>query len=54
MGTGRTDEFRKDAVRIALTRGLSRGNERHRRENRILSEERTAGKKPPVLREERP
>jgi transposase len=24
MGTGRTDEFRKDAVRIALTSGLSR------------------------------
>ena len=24
MGTGRTDEFRKDAVRIALTRRLSR------------------------------
>lgn len=24
MGTGRTDEFRKDAVRIALTCGLSR------------------------------
>ena len=24
MGTVRTDEFRKDAVRIALTRGLSR------------------------------
>jgi len=24
MGTGRTEEFRKDAVRIALTRGLSR------------------------------
>jgi transposase len=24
MGTGRTDEFRKEAVRIALTRGLSR------------------------------
>lgn len=24
MGTGRTDEFRKDAVRIALTRGLTR------------------------------
>jgi transposase-like protein len=23
MGTGRTDEFRKDAVRIALTSGLS-------------------------------
>ena len=25
MGTGRTDEFRKDAVRIALTSGLTRG-----------------------------
>ena len=24
MGTGRPDEFRKDAVRIALTSGLSR------------------------------
>ena len=24
MGTGRTDEYRKDAVRIALTSGLSR------------------------------
>ena len=24
MGTGRTDEFRKEAVRIALTSGLSR------------------------------
>ena len=24
MGTGRTDEFRKDVVRIALTSGLSR------------------------------
>ena len=24
MSTGRTDEFRKDAVRIALTSGLSR------------------------------
>ena len=24
MGTGRTDEFHKDAVRIALTSGLSR------------------------------
>jgi transposase len=24
MGTGRTDEFRKDAVRSALTSGLSR------------------------------
>jgi transposase len=24
MGTGRTDEFRKDSVRIALTSGLSR------------------------------
>ena len=24
MGTGRMDEFRKDAVRIALTSGLSR------------------------------
>lgn len=24
MGTGRTDEFRKDAVRIALTSGLKR------------------------------
>lgn len=24
MGTGKTDEFRKDAVRIALTSGLSR------------------------------
>jgi transposase len=24
MGTGRADEFRKDAVRIALTSGLSR------------------------------
>ncbi len=24
MGTGRTDEVRKDAVRIALTSGLSR------------------------------
>ena len=24
MGTGRTDDFRKDAVRIALTSGLSR------------------------------
>ena len=24
MGTGRTDEFRKDAVRIALTCGLTR------------------------------
>ena len=24
MGTGRTDEFRKDAVRIALTSGLAR------------------------------
>ena len=24
MGTGRTDEFRKDAVRIALTSGLPR------------------------------
>lgn len=24
MGTGRTDEFRKNAVRIALTSGLSR------------------------------
>ena len=24
MGTARTDEFRKDAVRIALTSGLSR------------------------------
>ena len=24
MGTGRTDEFRKDAVRIARTSGLSR------------------------------
>jgi transposase len=24
MGTGRTDKFRKDAVRIALTSGLSR------------------------------
>jgi transposase-like protein len=24
MGTGRTDEFRKDAVRIALTSGLLR------------------------------
>ncbi len=24
MGTGRTAEFRKDAVRIALTSGLSR------------------------------
>lgn len=24
MGTGRTNEFRKDAVRIALTSGLSR------------------------------
>ncbi len=76
MGTGRTDEFRKDAVRIALTSGLSRQqvaddlgvgkstlnkwvtahrdtdvvssedrelvkeNERLRRENRILKEER--------------
>ena len=76
MGTVRTDEFRKDAVRIALTSGLSRKqiaedlgvgmstlnkwitahrdtdvvskedrelaleNERLRRENRILREER--------------
>ena len=24
MGTGRTDEFRRDAVRIALTSGLTR------------------------------
>ena len=24
MGTGRTDEFRKDAVRVALTGGLTR------------------------------
>ncbi len=76
MGTNRTDEFRKDAVRIALTSGLSRRqisddhgvgmstlnkwitthrdtdvvppkdrelaleNERVRRENRILREER--------------
>ena len=76
MGTVRTDEFRKDAVRIALTSGLSRKqiaddlgvgvstlnkwitahrdtdvvshedrelaleNERLRRENRILCEER--------------
>ena len=76
MGTVRTDEFRKDAVRIALTSGLSRKqiaddlgvgmstlnkwitahrntdvvsaedrelvleNERLRRENRILHEER--------------
>ena len=24
MGTGRTDEFRKDAVRMVLTNGLSR------------------------------
>jgi transposase len=24
MGTGRTDEFRKEAVRVALTSGLSR------------------------------
>ena len=81
MGTVRTDEFRKDAVRIALTSGLSRKqiadgpgvgmstlnkwitarrdsdvvshedrelaleNERHRRENRILREERDILKK---------
>lgn len=29
MGTGRTDEFRKDAVRIALTSGLSRQQVAH-------------------------
>ncbi|QIZ79223.1 IS3 family transposase [Thalassovita gelatinovora] len=88
MGTGRTDEFRKDAVRIALTSGLTRRqvaddlgvglstlnkwvnahrgtdvvspedrelaleNERLRRENRILKEERDIPKKShPVLRE---
>jgi transposase len=81
MGTGRTDEFRKDAARIALTSGLSRrqvaddlgvgfwtpnkwvnahrgtavvsagdrefarGNERLRREVRILKEERDILKK---------
>ena len=81
MGTARTDEFRKDAVRIALTSGLSRKqiaddlgigmstlnkwitthgdtvvvsnedrelaleNDRLRRENRILREERDSLKK---------
>ena len=81
MGTGRTDEFRKDAVRIALTSGLTRKqiaddlgvgmstlnkwitahrdtdvvlhedrelaleNERLRRDNRILKEERDILKK---------
>jgi len=84
MGTVRTDEFRKDAVRIALTSGLSRKqiaddlgvgmstlnkwitahrdtdvvsqedrelaleNERFRRENRILREERDILKKAAV------
>ena len=84
MGTGRTDEFRKGAVRIALTSGLTRRqvagdlgvgmstlnkwitthrdtdvvshedrelaleNERLRRENRILKENRDILKKPPV------
>ena len=83
MGTGRTDEFRKGAVRIALTSGLTRRqvagdlgvgmstlnkwitahrdtdvvstedrelaleNERLRRENRILKENRDILKKPP-------
>ena len=83
MSTGRTDELRKDAVRIALTSGLtrrqvaddlgvglstlnkwvsahrdtdvvspedcelSRKNERLRRENRTLNEERDILKKPP-------
>ncbi len=87
MGTVRTEEFRKDAVRIALTSGLSRKqiaedlgvgmsalnkwitahrdtdvvsqedrelaleNERLRRENRMLREERDIPKMPPVLRE---
>lgn len=81
MGTNRTDEFRADAVRIALTSGLTRRqvasdlgvglstlnkwvtahrdtdvvsdkeldlareNERLRRENRILKEERDIPKK---------
>ena len=84
MGTVRTDEFRKDAVRIALTSGLSRKqiaedlgvgmstlnkwitahgdtdvvsvedrelafeNERLRRENRIIKEERELVKKATV------
>ena len=85
MGTGRTDEFRKDAVRISLTSGLTRRqvaddlgvglstlntwvtshrdtdvvspedrelareNERPRRENRILKEERDILKKGDII-----
>lgn len=85
MGDGRTDAFRKDAVRIALTSGLTRkqladdlgvgmstlnkwitahrdtdvvakedlslaqGNDRLRRENRILKEEREILKKATVF-----
>jgi transposase len=83
MGHGRTEEFSKDAVRIALTSGLTRKqvagdlgvgmstlnkwitahrdtdvvskedlglaqeNDRLRRENRILKEERDIQKRPP-------
>ena len=57
MGLKRTDEFCKDAVRIALTSGLTRKqvaddlgltqeNDRLRRENRILKEERDILKRP--------
>ena len=87
MGLKRTDEFRKDAVRIALTSGLKRKqvaddlgvgmstlnkwitahrdtdvvsqedlslvqeNDRLRRENRLLKEERDILKKPPITRQ---
>ena len=48
MGTGRTDEFRKDAVRIALTSGLSRrqvagfGNSRTSVNGRVKVSQRAA------------
>ena len=40
-----TDEFNREAVRIALSSGLSRENERLRLENRVLKEERDILKK---------
>jgi len=40
-----SDEFKQEAVRIALTSGLARENERLRLENRVLREEREVLKK---------